>query len=267
MISWRRIGALCAVLAMAMGAGLPVSSFAQGSSAAAMPPMDPAARSRGSETEVRLLVVADQESAMSAPAAARVSAVDVRLGDTVVAGRPLVRFECNEVEARREAALAEAQGVRLQYEAKLRLQGLQSAAEIEVALAAAAVDRAQAQARVVEAQLAQCVLRAPFNGRVARIHVRAGQSVMAGAPIIDVVSDGPVRARVNAPSRWLAWLKPGERLDAVIDETGRRHAMRVARVAGRVDAVSQTIELETTFEGAGADLLPGMSGRVIVPRR
>jgi hypothetical protein len=72
---------------------------------------------------------------------------------------------------------------------------------------------------------------------------------------------------VNAPSRWLAWLKPGERLDAVIDETGRRHAMRVARVAGRVDAVSQTIELETTFEGGGADLLPGMSGRVVVPRR
>jgi hypothetical protein len=144
MIGWRRIGALCAVLAMAMGTSLPLSSFAQGSSAAAMPPMDPAARSRGSETEVRLLVVADQESAMSAPAAARVSAVDVRLGDTVVAGRPLVRFECNEVEARREAALAEAQGARLQYEAKLRLQGLQSAAEIEVALAAAAVDRAQA---------------------------------------------------------------------------------------------------------------------------
>jgi membrane fusion protein (multidrug efflux system) len=255
------------VLVLAMAAGLPTPSLAQGPAAAAVPATDFSARSRSADIEVRLLVVADQESAMSAPAAARVSAVDVRLGDTVAAGRALVRFECNEVEARREAALAEAQAARLQYEAKLRLQGLQSAAEIEVALAAAAVDRAQAQARVVEAQLAQCVVRAPFNGRVARIHVRAGQSVTAGAPIIDVVGDGPVRARVNAPSRWLAWLKPGERLDAVIDETGRRHAMRVARVAGRVDAVSQTIELETTFEGAGADLLPGMSGRVIVPRR
>ena len=259
--TWRT-GTLCAVVALALGYGVPAPSLAQGQGSIA--PGDAAGRLRGSDIEVRLLVVADQESAMSAPAASRVSAVEVRLGDTVAAGRPLVRFECAEVEARREAAAAEASAARLQHEAKLRLQGLQSAAEIEVALAAAAVDRAQAQARVVEAQLAQCVVRAPFDGRVARIHVRPGQSVTA---IIDVVGSGAVRARVNAPSRWLAWLKPGERLDAVIDETGRRHAMRVARVAGRVDAVSQTIELEMTFEGGDADLLPGMSGRVVVPRR
>lgn len=267
---WRTCTA-CAVLALALGYGMPTLSLAQGAVSVPVPvqiaPGDAAGRLRATDIEVRLLVVADQESAMSAPAAARVSAVEVRLGDAVAAGRPLVRFECAEVEARREAAVAEASAARLQHEAKLRLQGLQSAAEIEVALAAAAVDRAQAQTRVIEAQLAQCVVRAPFDGRVARIHVRPGQSVTAGAPIIDVVGSGAVRARVNAPSRWLAWLKPGERLDAVIDETGRRHAMRVARVAGRVDAVSQTIELETTFEGGGADLLPGMSGRVVVPRR
>ncbi len=233
----------------------------------AQPPADAAMRARTSDMEVRLLVVAEQESTMSAPAAARVSAVEARLGDAVTPDRVLVRFECAEAVARREVALAEAQAARLQHEAKLRLQGLQSAAEIEVSLAAAAVDRAQAQVRMADAQIAQCSVRAPFEGRVARIHVKAGQSVTAGAPIIDVVGSGALKARVNAPSRWLAWLRQGERLEAIIEETGRRHAMRVARIAGRVDAVSQTIEIEATFDGSGGDLLPGMSGRVLVPRR
>jgi membrane fusion protein (multidrug efflux system) len=239
--------------------------------AAAQPAMAPSsdaiARARVADMEVRLLVVADQESTISAPAAARVAAVDVRLGDAVSADRPLVRFECAEALARREVVAAEAQAARLQHEAKLRLQGLQSAAEIEVSLAAAAVDRAQAQVRMADAQIAQCAVRAPFEGRIARIHVKAGQSVTAGTPIIDVVGSGALKARVNAPSRWLSWLRQGERLEAVIEETGRRHAMRVARIAGRVDAVSQTIEIEATFDGGVGELLPGMSGRVLLPRR
>ncbi|MCA3132517.1 MAG: efflux RND transporter periplasmic adaptor subunit [Betaproteobacteria bacterium] len=222
---------------------------------------------RAGDIEVRLLVVAAQESSISAPAAAQVAQVEASLGDSVRAGSALVQFECAEVRARREAALAEVQSARLQHEAKLRLQGLQSAAEIEVALAAAAVDRAQAQAEVVAAQLAQCVVRAPFDGKVARIHVKAGQSVTAGAPIVDVVGGGALKARINAPSRWLAWLRPGQRLEAIIEETGRRYAMRVSRIAGRVDAVSQTIEIETSFDDTGSGLLPGMSGRVLAPGR
>jgi multidrug resistance efflux pump len=111
------------------------------------------------------------------------------------------------------------------------------------------------------------VVRAPFDGTVARIHVKTGQSVTAGAPIVDVVGSGALKARINAPSRWLAWLRPGQRLEAVIEETGRRYAMRVSRISGRVDAVSQTIEIESTFDDTAASLLPGMSGRVIAPGR
>ena len=257
--AWIAIAVLCAF------APLPTPMAAAQS--VAPTPADPAVRARAADMEVRLLVVAEQESTMSAPAAARVSSVDVRLGDAVAVDHLLVRFECAEAVARREVAVAEAQAARLQHEAKLRLQGLQSAAEIEVSLAAAAVDRAQAQVRMADAQIAQCSVRAPFEGRVARIHVKAGQSVTAGAPIIDVVGSGALKARVNAPSRWLAWLRQGERLEAIIEETGRRHAMRVARIAGRVDSVSQTIEIEATFDGGGGELLPGMSGRVLVPRR
>ncbi len=211
--------------------------------------------------EARLLVVAGQESTMSAPMAGRIASVTVRLGDEVTANQVMVAFDCAEVQARRDASRAELMISRLQHEAKLKLQALESAAEVEVQLAAAAVDKADAQVRMIDAQLMQCQFATPFDGRVARVHVKPGQSVSVGAPVVDVVSLVGLRARLNVPSRWLAVIRPGVRLDAEIEEIGRRYALRISRVSARVDAVSQTVELEADFEGSPKDLLPGMSGR------
>jgi len=211
--------------------------------------------------EARLLVVADKETSLSAPAPGRIASVTVRLGDEVQAGQVMVSFDCAESQARRDAAKAELITARLQHESKLKLQSLDSAAEVEVELAAANVDRADAQVRVFDAQLVQCQFSAPFAGRVARVHVKPGQSVSVGAPVVDVVSLVGLRARLNVPSRWLAVVKPGVRMDTEIEEIARRYSMRVSRVSSRVDAVSQTVELEAEFEGAPKDLLPGMSGR------
>ncbi|WP_157272087.1 efflux RND transporter periplasmic adaptor subunit [Azohydromonas aeria] len=213
---------------------------------------------------VRFLVAAAQETILSAPVSGRIARLPVGLGDGVRAGQVVAAFDCAEVQARRGAAQAELEAARVQHEAKLKLQGLQSAAEVEVELAAANVNKAESQVRIADAQLAQCNFVAPFNGKVARVHVKVGQGVNPGAPVIELVSAGRPKARLNVPSQWLAWLKVGKVLDAVVDETGAPAALKVTRMAGRVDAVSQTIEIEADVDGGGA-VLPGMSGQVRAP--
>jgi membrane fusion protein, multidrug efflux system len=74
------------------------------------------------------------------------------------------------------------------------------------------------------------------------------------------VSAGPLKVKLNAPSRWLTWLKPGSRFDVQIDETGRSYPAVVSAINGRVDAVSQSIELEGRIGGNFNELLAGMSG-------
>lgn len=214
-----------------------------------------------SQAPVRFLVVAAQESPLSAVAGGRVARVYAQLGDTVAKGKVLVSLDCSDVEARRASADAEYKAAQLKYEAKAKLQGLDSAAALEVELTAADVNRTRSQERIFEAQLAQCRFVAPFDGRVARVHVKEGQGVAPGAPVIDLVGTGAPKARLNVPSNWIAWLKPGAHLDATIDETGASYRLTVTRLSGRVDAVSQTIEIEAEFEGDTSRVLPGMSGR------
>ncbi|WP_413626574.1 efflux RND transporter periplasmic adaptor subunit [Luteibacter sp. Lutesp34] len=215
----------------------------------------------GAQAPVRFLVVADREAPLSAVSGGRVARVYAQLGDTVAKGKLLVSLDCSDLEAKRAAAEAEFNAAQLRYEAKAKLQGLQSAAALEVELTAADVNRTRSQMRIFSAELAQCRFVAPFDGRVARVHVKEGQGVAPGAPIVDLVGTGTPKARLNVPSNWIAWLRPGAHLDASVDETGERYVLNVTRLSGRVDAVSQTIEIEAEFLGDTSRVLPGMSGR------
>ena len=228
--------------------------------AASEPAPETAAVDQG-PAQVRFLVMADKESPLSSVVAGRVMQVNVQLGDNVAAGKLLATLDCSELKARKDAAEAEFSAAQIKYEAKAKLQGLDSAGALEVGLAAADVNRTRSQIKIFDAQLAQCRFTAPFEGRIARIYVKEGQGIGAGAPVIDLVGNGNRKARLNVPSSWMNWLTTGARFDAVVGENGQHYQMTVSHISGRVDAVSQTIEIETQFVDNVKEILPGMSGR------
>ena len=63
-----------------------------------------------------------------------------------------------------------------------------------------------------------------------------------------------------APSKWLAWLKPGYAFSVRIDETGRSYPAKILRVGAKVDPVSQSIKLFAAIDGKFPELVAGMSG-------
>jgi len=50
-------------------------------------------------------------------------------------------------------------------------------------------------------------------------------------------------------------------------ESGRSYPARVSKLNSRVEGVSQQLEVEGRFEGAGAGLLPGMVGSAVFSSR
>jgi len=118
----------------------------------------------------------------------------------------------------------------------------------------------------MQAEFGRCTIAAPFAGRVAKWHVKPHQTVNAGQPILDLVADGKLRLRLNVPSAWLAWLKPDHAFEVMIEETAASYPVRLERINPRVDAVSQTVEVEALFTGDSKALLPGMSGSARIPR-
>ena len=81
-----------------------------------------------------------------------------------------------------------------------------------------------------------------------------------------IVRDITTIFRLNAPAKWVAWLKRGTPFEVQIDETGKTYKARVTALNGRIDAVSQSIELEAMIDQKASDLLAGMSGVANFPQ-
>jgi RND family efflux transporter MFP subunit len=225
---------------------------------------EPAADKRETpEPEIAALIVAGQETTLSSQMAGRIRKLNIGLGQAVKTGAHLIEFDCSEQQAQLEAARAEYRGARETHLARLRLQALGAAGELEVTVAAAAADKARGQLEVRRAQLAYCTVQAPFSGNVARLRVKAAESVSVGQPLVDLVNPASLKAQMFVPASWIAWLEPGARLTIHVRETGQSFAAEVSKLNSRVDGVSQQLELEARIEKGSAGLLPGMVGYAV----
>ena len=219
----------------------------------------PAAAASVSEP-VRVLVLPSGETTLASPVPGRINVLHVGLGLPFKEGQVLVSLDCQEPEAKLGMAKADMAAATDQYEAKLRMQGLEQASDVEVSLAASAVAKSKSQIDLYKFQISQCSIRAPWAGNTAKLHVRSHMSVNAGQPLLDLVRSGVLLLKLNVPSRWTSTLKMGQQFDVTIDETGNTYPAQVRRINSRIDPVSQTVELEATLLKTYRELLPGMSG-------
>ncbi len=222
----------------------------------------------GSKT-VRVLLIPDRETTVSRSgsslAATRIKKLNVTLGSTFSAGNTLIKFDCNEPRARLAMAKAELSGAIETHTAKVRMQGLEQAGDVEVALAASDVAKARATVKLSEAQIRYCSVTAPWDGRVAKVYVRNHMTVTPGEPMLDLVKSGPLRLKVNIPSKLLSKIKVESMFEVTIDETGKTYQASVVAINSRVDSVSQTVEIEGLMAESFPELLAGMSGTAKMP--
>lgn len=211
------------------------------------------------------LVTADRDATLSAQMAGRIKKVNYGIGQSFGAGAVLAEFDCDESQAKLDALNAEYLGARETHLAKLRLQGLGAAGDLEVTLTAAAGEKAKSQVRQQQAQMAYCVVKAPYAGRIVRLKAKQAESVAANQPIMEIVAVSQLKATLSVPSALAAKLQPGAQLTIEIKETGRKYSAKVTRLNGRLDAASQSLEVEALFTGKTAGLLPGMIGQAVLP--
>ena len=219
------------------------------------------------DRDISVLVVAGEETTLSAQMAGKIKKVNYGLGDNVPRNAVVIEFDCAEQESQLAAAEAEYRGARETHLTKLRLQALGAAGELEVTVAAAGADKAKSQIVLRESQLAYCKVTAPFPGRLAKMKVKLAESVAVGQPMIEMLNPASLKAQLYVPASWIKWLKPGTPFQVQTTDEGRSYRARVSKLNSRVEGVSQSLELEGSFDGSTQFLLPGMVGTATFPGR
>ncbi len=211
---------------------------------------------------VRALLLPDADTSMGSVRLGQVSQVNASLGSAFAKDDVLVELDCREPKAQLRVVQAQAPGAREKHQALQRLQSLGQASEVDVALAASELKSLQEQAGQLRGIVDQCVIRAPWAGRVSAVHVREFSTVAPGEPLLELVKTGPLRVQMNLPSRLSPALRAGLPFLLMVDETGSEHIGKIEAINSRIDPVSQTIEVGGRLDEIDDMLLPGMSGRV-----
>jgi membrane fusion protein, multidrug efflux system len=226
----------------------------------------------------------------------RLLEVNVRIGDEVARGDVLARLDANDLRAQRaeasaqvEAATATERRVRVELEAARRelergqqLHDRQVVSEQEVDgirdrvaslqedVLQASAERARAQARieVLDQEIREAVIAAPFAGTVTDRYIDPGSFVQAGTRIVRVVENGPLRVRFEVPERDVGSFGKDARFEVRAPPTGERTFSGVVTGAAReVERERRIARVEGTVDEPPTSWLAGMYAEVVTARR
>ena len=222
--------------------------------------------------------------------------IPVRIGDHISRGQVMaiiddVDLRNQSLEARAQLGVAKANELRSQAELEsataehrrareLHEQELLSAQEFDrvsaalatasASLTAAEAQSMQAEARsaLLERQLADSRVLAPFDGVIADRYVDRGTLLQPGTPILRLVEDGPLRVQFRVPERDLGTVRVGVPFLSTTVATGERtFSGSVKRVSGEVSRSDRTAIVEGEINESDEVLKPGMYAEVRVQLR
>lgn len=210
--------------------------------------------------QVRALIVSPRSAEISGEIAAKILNMPTRLGTRITRNKNLVQFDCALYKAQLAEAQADYAGAKSRLEAKKELRTLKAAGKLELEIATAEFQNAEAKVSSARVYVNRCQISAPFDGVVVALHAKPFETVSSGKPLLEILDDSVLQIDLVVSSSWLRWLKQGTKLTMHIDEISEDISATVVAINGRIDAVSQTVNLIAEIKGKHTGLIAGMSG-------
>ena len=233
-------------------------------SAAIAPATGPVWEPEQPSLNVEAVLVPRQVTVISSSQDGRIADVLVGHGDTFKKGDLLIAYDCADLEA-------EADIVRIQQDlTKRKVAGSDKLFKLDIIsdldrLGAQVEDKqAMAKAKLYEARLNDCQIRASFDGRVTNRLANPGEYTRTDRVLLEVASNDPLQVEFLVPSKWLRWVNTGAPVSITIGETEHTYTAKIQRIHGEVDPVSQSIQMIATLDPYTDPLLPGMSGQATI---
>ena len=208
-------------------------------------------------------VLANESVQLSPELAGKITRINFEEGQFVKKGQPLVYLNNDELEARQER-LNYTQTLFEQNEARQRkLLEREAISQEEYDIALNELNTSLADLKVVEAQLAKSVIRAPFSGMIGLRQVSEGSYVSPADPIATLVNINPVKIEFSVPERYANEVKVGNHvLFSRSEGAEKERVAEVYAVEPRVNTETRTLTMRALSENDARTLLPGMFVRI-----
>jgi len=220
---------------------------------------------------------AEQAVRVQPKRAGRVAELGTAEGSWVAVGTMLARLDDRDLRARLDQARANAIELEVratnasrQFERtrQLKEQGIAAVQQFddlkaELDRSAAALDVARANVAFAEAELAEMIIGAPFDGVVGRHLVDVGAFVREGDTLTTIVDADPVEIVFAVPERHAPELRSGQEVAVTVaSHTARAFPGTVSFIDPAVDPVNRTVVVKAILPNRDLALRPGQFATV-----
>jgi membrane fusion protein (multidrug efflux system) len=243
---------------------------------------EPAAEAPESRLSLTGEFVSPVDSRLVPRTGGRVGRVLVDEGMSVRKEQPLLELETQylEIDVRRaEAEVARAEAIardaQRDFERKQGLfvkgsvpQAVHDRSQAAAEQAAAGLAAAQAALALARQRLADAVLLSPIDGVVAERLTDVGERLTEGTVAFVLKQTAPLRLRLRVPERYLAEVRVGREIEAVVDPyPGDTFQGRITLVGQTIETTTRTFLVEAEFPNRDRRLRPGMFARITTDLR
>lgn len=200
---------------------------------------------------------ANEEVDLVSETAGIIEAIRFDEGAPVEKGDILIQIDDAELQAQRDRVihrlhLAE---IREQRQNELRKQGV--ASEQDYDLAVSELNVLRAELRVIEAQIDQTTIRAPFSGIVGLRFASEGSFVTPQTRIAALQDLDPVKVDFRVPETYAGRIRTGSRVDFRVKGSPRERQATIYAIEPRVDPETRSLLIRARAPNPGGVLLPG----------
>lgn len=222
-------------------------------------------------------LTAFEDSDVAAGAAGKVLSVHVERGVLVKKGDVLVRLDARAATATATEARAQVELARTQKELaeadcernqKLFEGGSVSAADHQRAQAmcrnaAATAAAAEARLSLIENNLADTTIRAPFDGMVAERTVAVGEYVRPDLRVVTLLATDQLRLEITVPEASATGVQKGQEVEFTLTATpGTVHRTTVTYVGPALRRGTRDLVVEALVPNPGNQMIPGQFATV-----
>ena len=204
-------------------------------------------------------VQANESIVVTAKLQGIVKSIGFEDGQYVKAGKILVQFDEDELNARLQVELANMDEQRKQFDRISGLARANATSEARFDEQQASVRKAEANVAAARARLADYTIKAPFAGRLGTRRISIGALVSPGTTITTLDDLSVVKLDFSVPETYLATLREGLDIEARTS-TYKERIFRgvVTSIDTRVDQLTRTISIRAEIANEARYLRPGM---------
>ena len=185
--------------------------------------------------------------------------IDFEEGQPVTKDQVLARIDQKKLQASMAEADARLQLAKSTLERYTALAESRAVSQQEVDQAQATYETDKATLDLMQAQLEDAVVRAPFDGIIGERRISAGQYITKGTTITSLIDPDPMKAEFRVPERYIAQIAAGQPVQMTVaaypDET---FSGKVYFVGPEVEESTRTVLVKALVPNGEGKLRSGM---------